>query len=145
MSSENLDGDIVESDDPVLLDVVLFTEEVENPPGDAIVNEYESVSEVTPLNLQDRMLNYSRIAPGGPGNVSGQEYLGPPSSSQKWWAALILGLLFFVISSPLAYYLSSTVTTTLGGLPTTIDYGPTLIGLIIHTLLFILLVRLLMW
>lgn len=143
MSSENLDGHVIEPDDPVLLDVVLFTEEVENPPGDAIVIEPES--EVTPLNLQDRMLNYSRIAPGGPGNVSGQEYLGPPTSSQKWWAALILGLLFFVISSPLAYYLSSTVTTTLGGLPTTIDYGPTLIGLIIHTLLFILLVRLLMW
>ena len=61
------------------------------------------------------------------------------SNAQKWWVSIATGLLFALISSPFMYQVTNSIfgkTTTQG--------GPTLWGLILHTIVFTLLVRLLM-
>ncbi len=68
-----------------------------------------------------------------------------PSNLQKWWAAVVLGGAFFIISNPLLYRLTSYCTTTLGGMPLTDGWGPNIPGLLLHTLFFILIVRLILW
>lgn len=64
-----------------------------------------------------------------------------PKSNEKWAASIVIGLLFALISNPFAYYVTSTITTKLGGMPLTVGQGPNPIGLIIHTIIFILIVR----
>jgi hypothetical protein len=67
-----------------------------------------------------------------------------PKTNEKWAAAIVVGILFAVISNPFAYYVTSTITTTLGGMPLTVGQGPNPVGLIIHTIVFILIVRLIL-
>lgn len=88
-------------------------------------------------SIQDRLLIDSIISPTGTSD--------PPTSEQKWWAAIVIGFIFAIISSPLAYYATSKLTTTLGGLPLTDGPGPTLVGLLVHTIIFVLIIRLIMW
>lgn len=66
------------------------------------------------------------------------------TSGQKWWAAVLLGLIFFILSSPAAYAGTTAFTIWLGGMPTAYG-GPTIAGLVLHTLIFILVIRLLLW
>lgn len=70
---------------------------------------------------------------------------GGISSGQKWIAAIILGLLFALISSNFVYRLTNTLFTSIGVSPLYVAGGPTLLGLLIHTIVFILIVRLIMW
>jgi hypothetical protein len=97
------------------------------------------------LSLQESLLNNSRITPTGNGDPDSKPYCTEPTSGQKWWAAVLLGLIFALISSPAAYYITSTVTTSLGGIPLMYGAGPNFAGLVIHTLIFIVIVRVILW
>lgn len=66
------------------------------------------------------------------------------SSGQKWWAAILLGIIFLIVSSPLAYLGSSSLSVSLGGMPLA-NGGPNIPGLLLHTAIFILIVRLILW
>jgi len=67
------------------------------------------------------------------------------TSSQKWWYAFVMALLFLIFSSVILYSLTSSISTALG-LPVIYASpgGPTFYGLVIHTLLFFFLVRIIM-
>ena len=71
----------------------------------------------------------------------------PYTNRDKWAVAITFGLLFLVVSSPYTYGLSDALFSTIG-LDTahSTSYGaiPTVIGLIIHTVIFVLILRLLM-
>ena len=71
---------------------------------------------------------------------------GPNSrtNTQKWCAAILLGLIFAIISSPAAYALSSSFTKSFSSISLS-HGGPNLLGLLIHTIIFILIVRLILW
>jgi hypothetical protein len=54
------------------------------------------------------------------------------------WASVLLTILFFILSSGLIYWITNRVTTTLW-LPQTFNFskgGPTLFGLILHSVVF---------
>lgn len=91
------------------------------------------------------LLNDSRIAPTGNGNRDTGPNTVPPTSGQKWWAAVLLGLVFAIISSPVAYNITNYFVVSSGGAAIYAGQGPTLAGLVIHTLIFILIVRLILW
>ena len=106
------------------------------------------------ISIQDALLNDSRITPGGNGNPESKPYCTQPTSGQKWWAAVLLGFIFALISSPAAYSVTNKIststigvslveTTTSQGVP--IFYLPNFIGLLIHTLIFIIIVRIILW
>lgn len=91
------------------------------------------------LTFQDILLNDSRITPSG--NGTHELNLTQPTSGQKWWASIILGLIFAIISSPPAYSLTSKLTSN-----TEVTHlNATLIGLLIHTVIFIIIVRIILW
>lgn len=117
-------------------------------------------------SIQNRILTDSRITPSGNGSSPTNDsiplsdnnspptpltpkdntyFCVPPTNGQKWWAALLLGLVFAVVSSPAAYQATSYVTSSLGGIELTSGPGPNLVGLLIHTLVFILIVRIILW
>lgn len=86
----------------------------------------------------------SRITDGSDEEPEGQEPEDTeevPSSKDKWMAAFVAGVLFALISSPLAYYITSSLTVGLGGIALTVGPGPTFAGLLLHTIIFILIVR----
>jgi hypothetical protein len=92
------------------------------------------------LSFIDSLLNNSRITPTGNGNLSGKPFCTQPTGGQKWWAAVILGFIFALISSPTAYNITSSV-----GIKTTEGKGPTLSGLLVHTIIFIIVMRIILW
>ena len=100
-------------------------------------------------HITEKILIDSRISPMGSGNLADKPNCTAPTSGQKWWAAIILGVLFALLSSPPAYAITSAVSTSLGGMPlytfTDTYPGQTLLALFIHTLIFILIVRILLW
>jgi len=97
------------------------------------------------ITKSEILLNDSRITPTGNGDVNGSTPCVTPSSGQKWWASILLGFIFAIISSPAAYFITSTVTTTLDGLPLMYGPGPSLVGLLIHSIIFALIIRLILW
>jgi hypothetical protein len=125
-----------------------------NPSIDVIDPDEDSGSEnpnlkdtnpIPSLSIQESILNDSRITPSGNGSQSDMSLCTQPTSGQKWWAAVILGFIFVLVSSPVAYHITSTVTTSLGGLPLMEGPGPNVAGLLVHTIIFILIVRLILW
>jgi hypothetical protein len=67
-----------------------------------------------------------------------------PTSGQKWWAAVILCFIFAIIAAPPLYSLTNGVSLYFNGPPLYCN-GITLIGLVVHTAIFLLFVRLLLW
>lgn len=65
------------------------------------------------------------------------------SERDKWIVCLMSAILFVVISSPFMYRLTGSLTNAMGFV-TSNDGCPTIEGLILHTVVFALLVRLLM-
>lgn len=63
------------------------------------------------------------------------------SSSRKWWTAIVFTVLFWILSSPRWYETSTAVTELLKLGPTYNCHGATSVGLFIHGLIFLLLVR----
>lgn len=73
-----------------------------------------------------------------------QEKCNTPTSKDKWIISVISALLFLLIASPFMYMLTNRLTNSFGMI-TSIGGCPNIAGLIIHTLVFLLIVRLLMW
>lgn len=66
------------------------------------------------------------------------------NNGNKWVFSIILGFIFAILSSPMAYMLTNKINVSLGAIETTNGYGPTLAGLLLHTLFFIIIIRLLL-
>lgn len=94
------------------------------------------------LSLQDRLLNDSRLSPNGNGDPNNRTCSPQrPSNIQKWWAAIIIGCIFGLISSPAAY----AVTSRSVGLPPMAGARPTPLALFVQSLIFILVIRIVLW
>jgi hypothetical protein len=66
------------------------------------------------------------------------------TSNQKWLIAIILGIIFLIVSIPIIYNLTNTLLSKIN-IHTTNKKGlPTPFGLVLHTLIFIIIVRVLM-
>ena len=64
------------------------------------------------------------------------------TNSQKWWLAILFGTLFAIFSSNFVYRITNEITCS-GGLPGTYgDGGHTGFGILLHTVIFIFLTRL---
>jgi hypothetical protein len=74
-----------------------------------------------------------------------QYFYNEPSSNRKLLIAIIFGLIFAILSSPVVYQITNYISMKLGGVETTIGQGPTIIGLIIQTLIFIIVIRIILW
>jgi hypothetical protein len=105
----------------------------------------EDIHDDVNVSLPDLLLNDSRITPTGNGSLVGKDIITSPTSGQKWWAAIILGIVFALISSPVAYSITSQVTESLSGVSSMHGKGPNLMGLIIHTIIFVIIVRIVLW
>ena len=93
------------------------------------------------LSIQEKILNNSRITPVGNGNKLDSEMLNtPPSGGQKWWAAVILGFVFALVSSPVAYAVTDNVLNTKSKIK-----NESLSKLTLHTIIFIFIVRIILW
>lgn len=66
----------------------------------------------------------------------------PYTSSDKWTVAFVSGLLFLLVSSPATYSITNSVTSRLGLTIADSEGCPNLMGIILHALVFVLLVRL---
>ena len=86
----------------------------------------------------------SRLSPVGNGTQSSDD-VNNPTSGQKWWFAVMIGLLFAIVSSPIAYSITNYATTSLGGRELIQSSGTNITGLVLHTIVFILLLRLILW
>ena len=65
-----------------------------------------------------------------------------PDNSKKWSISIYSGLLFFIIASPLLFKLVNKLTISSINVSILDENGnPNMIGLLIHTLVFILIVR----
>jgi hypothetical protein len=96
-------------------------------------------------DIGEACLNDSRISPNSNGNIISKSYCVSPTSGQKWWAAIFLGFIFALVSSPAAYCASSTITTSLGGMKLVNGQGANLGGLMVHTFVFIIIIRIILW
>lgn len=66
------------------------------------------------------------------------------SDTDKWFVAIIIGIVFLILAAPLVFKFSNMIFKPLK-LPTIKENGtPTIFGLLIHTIVFIIIVRLLM-
>ena len=97
------------------------------------------------LSTAETLLNDSRISPSGNGDPDGPLVTTTPTSGQKWWAAVLLGFVFFILRSPLVDLLLSKASTSLGGMTLVDGRGPAFVLLIVDTIIFILIVRLILW
>ncbi len=68
----------------------------------------------------------------------------PYSSTDKWVVSIIGGLLFLLIASPFLYEIVNSLTSALGLVIADANGCPNVSGLILHTAVFIIIVRLLM-
>lgn len=66
------------------------------------------------------------------------------TEGKKWLICLVVGILFFIIAAPFMYQLTGKVTD-LMKFETSVNGCPNYYGLIIHTIVFIVLLRLLMF
>lgn len=82
------------------------------------------------MSIADMFLQYSKLGNGH-----------QPTSSEKWWCSFILGILFALISSSFVYGITNGI---FGMTWTEGVGGPTIFGLLLHTLVFILIIRLLL-
>jgi hypothetical protein len=113
--------------------------------GPTPADDIEVKHSIPSMTMPESLLVNSRMTPTGNGNINGNNNCTPPTSGHKWWASVILGLIFALISCPPAYQITSAVTNNVAGVNTMMGSGPTLLGLIIHTIIFILIIRLILW
>lgn len=72
--------------------------------------------------------------------------------AMKWWLSIFLGLLFFILALPATYRLTGQVygivrasDDFIGGDCLPREYSPSITGVVAHSALFTLVVRLIMW
>lgn len=111
------------------------------------MDDQQDFIESLPLTIQENLLNDSRITTVGNGNKNQTTfYSTPPTSGQKWWAAVILGFLFAIISSPVAYNISySAISNVNDHIELMHGTGPNVFGLILQTIIFIIIIRIILW
>lgn len=107
--------------------------------GTGSINISDSTSSIPIISTSEALLNDSRMSPSGNGNPISKPYLTQPTSGQKLWASIILGFIFALVSSPAAYRITSTIT---GG-NNNLDVN--FRSLILHTLIFIVIIRIILW
>lgn len=73
-----------------------------------------------------------------------KESVKPYTSKDKWIVSIISGLLFLLIASPFLYQLTNIVFSPLGFIMASKEGCPTILGLVVHSLVFLLIVRLMM-
>jgi hypothetical protein len=66
------------------------------------------------------------------------------SEGKKWLIGLLVGVLFFLVSSPFMYKITGSITDKIG-LKTSDNGCPNYQGVLLHTIVFIILLRLLMF
>lgn len=114
------------------------------------------------MNLDDIIID-SRLTQSKNGKIRKNKDCekNKPTSEQKWWVSLLIGLIFGFISSPLFYNFTNHIFNFICGSSMGVelyvnkvcynDYseciygGATLLGLIIHTVIFTLIIRFLLW
>jgi hypothetical protein len=67
-----------------------------------------------------------------------------PTGAQKWWCSLLLGMLFAIVSSCWLYGITNWMSKKCTGTVIYKSGGPSLAGLLLHTVIFTLLVRLIL-
>lgn len=65
------------------------------------------------------------------------------TDSQKWWLAFVFAVLALIVFSPVLFAVTNSVTR--GYMPTTSMGGNTWFGVILHSIVFFLLARLILW
>lgn len=94
------------------------------------------------MKRSDSILINSRLQKSNP--TVEQKMLQPPTSSQKWWASIVLGMLFAILASGSIFQLSNKVCS-YANISTYKGEGPTILGLLLHTIIFTLIVRFILW
>lgn len=96
------------------------------------------------LTIQEEILNSSRFSPLGNGTKCSCSQ-NQPTSQQKWWASILFGFLFAIISSPVAYFCTDKIAEAIDTSRTIQGKGASIFGLLLHTIIFILIVRIILW
>ena len=65
-------------------------------------------------------------------------------TQKKWLISIFSGLIFLLLSSPMLYKLTDSVTECIGFSLASSKGCPSMIGLLVHTIVFVLIVRFLM-
>lgn len=75
-----------------------------------------------------------------------RSFLPSVTNSMKWWLAIFLGILFFLIAFGGTYNLTNSIWTGIG-LPSFLKAPgcPNTTGVLIHAIVFVLLIRLILW
>jgi|694.fasta_scaffold01802_20 hypothetical protein len=69
-------------------------------------------------------------------------YPEKPNSEKKWSISMYSGLLFFILASPVLFRLVNKLTMNLGNINILNEDGyPNVVGLMLHSIVFILIVR----
>lgn len=93
-------------------------------------------------SITERLLMYSRL---GKNNIE-----KVPTNGEKWWAAIAVGVLFALMSCTFMYSITNSLfsglcISTFSGLTEySVSVGPSILGLIIHSVIFTLIIRLLL-
>ena len=99
-----------------------------------------------PPNSDDSHENKNNLSKKDIQDIKNAQYFyNETSSNRKLLIAIIFGLIFAILSSPVVYQITNYISMKLGGVETTIGQGPTIIGLIIQTLIFIIVIRIILW
>jgi hypothetical protein len=62
----------------------------------------------------------------------------------RWLIAIIIAIIFFILALPFVFGLTNKVTKVIGVNTVTSNGGPSLVGVILHAVIFLILIRLLM-
>lgn len=66
----------------------------------------------------------------------------PPNSDKKWTISFYSGLLFFIIASPALFRIVNDLTVKFGGISILTPEGnPNILGYLLHSFVFVLIVR----
>lgn len=85
------------------------------------------------FKMIDDLLLDSRLTPNGNGTSQDKDFT-PPTSGQKWWISVIIGLLFALCSNRVVYQMTDYIV------------QKSSVGkLLLHTVFFIVIMRLIMW
>ena len=76
--------------------------------------------------------------------MSSQMCKKPYSSKDKWIVSIMACLLFLLISSPFLYRVTNSITSSMGFEIASNNGRPNVLGLVIHSVVFLLIVRLMM-
>lgn len=122
-----------------LIDIDNIEENKDNIDNKDIIIEDNKDEEIS---FKDKLINGSRLAPTGNGTET--KNTTPATNTQKWWIAILIGILAFIVYNPGFYAMTNYLSVNTGGIQIN-NGGPNLAGLLLHTLIFIIILRILFW